>query len=866
MQWYQALLRLYPRSFRAEYGDEMTAVLAAHWRTASGRAARVRIAMEALADVLVSAPGAHAELAWHDSRLALRALRRSPGFAATAILVSALGIGATTVAFGVTDHVLLRPLPFPDADRLVKLHQDQSFRGYSRMELSPANFLDWKRESRGFEQMAAYAHQSVNLIGNGEPLRLDGVAATGDLFAVLGIPAALGRTLTALDDRPDLARVLVLSHRLWTTRFGGTADVLGQSVLLDNEPHTIVGVMPPHFNFPTREVAFWAPLRFTPEQLADRANWYLHGVARLKPEVTLAQARAEMNAIAARQAQAYPDTNARNAASVIELRDEVTRQSRLMLWALSGAALCMLLIATTNLASLLLARALSRQRELAVRTALGAGRERLVRQMLTEHLLLAGLGGLGGVVIATLGVPVVANLVPTSLPIAQAPALDGRLLGVSLMVTLATALLFGVWPATRVAGAASAVGLREGARGSASRGTERLRSLLVIGELATSVVLLICAGLLIQALWRVQDVHPGFTAEHVLTLRTSLPLPKYEPTPTREAFYRDVLTEVRALPGVNQAAYISFLPMVMRGGVWPVTVDGRPDDPNQPHTASLRLVTPGFFETLTIPLLQGRDVSPADDVTTPRVCVVSRSFAERHWPGVDPLNRRVSLAFADFTVVGVVGDVKVRGLERESEPQLYFSSAQVPDAGISLAFYGPKDLVVRTEVAGESLMPAIRAALARIDGEVPVSDIRPLTQVVEADTAARLVQVRVLAGFAGVALLLAAVGLHGLLAFTVAARGRELGIRLALGATRARILGLVLGRTLVLTASGVAAGVVVAAWAARALQSLLFGVAPGDGRVYGVAVAVCVTMALVGSVIPATRAMRIDPLRAIREE
>ena len=864
MSWYRALLRLYPLSFRAEYGGEMAAIFAFRLANAQGLRERMALWGEALLDIVSSAPAAHSDLLRQDLRTAVRSLGRSPGFTLAAVLVAALGIGATTIAVGLTDHVLVRPLPFPRADRLVKLYQDQSFRGYSRMELSPSNFLDWKRESRSFERVAAYTSASVNMIGTGQPLRLDGVATTGELFGVLGIPAALGRTMTSIDDAEGSPKVMVLSHRLWSTAFGANADVIGQSVRLNDEPHLIVGVMPPHFNFPSREASFWAIRRFTAADLEDRSNWFLHGVARLKDDVTLARARAESSAILARLAEAYPDTNARNGAAVVRLRDEVTRQSRLMLWALAGAAVCMLLIACTNLAGLLLSRALQRHRELSVRAALGAGRERLVRQMLTENLVLAGMGGVAGALCAVMGMPLVARLVPTTLPIPDAPSVDVRLLSLSLLVTVASGLFFGVVPAMKLAGSASVQGLKEGGRTGASRSTERLQSVLVIGEVTASIVLLVSAGLLLQALWRVQNVAPGFDATGVLTLRSSLPVPKYDATARRQQFYQRVLAEVRAMPGVRQAAYISFLPMVMRGGIWPVTVDGRPEDPDNTHTASLRLVTPGFFDTLQIPLLNGRDVRDSDVLTTTLVAVVSQSFADRHWPGQDPLGRRLSLARDDMTVVGVVGDVKVRGLERESEPQVYLASAQVPDG--SLVFYAPKDLVIRTDATEEALLPAIRAALARIDPEVPVSDVRSLHAIVEADTAARVVQVRVLGAFALMAVLLAGVGLHGLLAFSVSARAREIGVRLALGATRVNILRLVLARGLMLAAIGTVAGTVCAAWAAQALQSLLFGVNPGDSQVFAAAVAVCVTMALVGSLLPAIRATRVDPLEAIRAE
>jgi predicted permease len=606
------------------------------------------------------------------------------------------------------------------------------------------------------------------------------------------------------------------------------------------------------------------PLRLTPSQLEDRSNWWLRGVGRLKAGVTLAQARAEMNTIAAQLAQAYPAANQRNGIAVVTLRDEVSWRSRQMLWALAGAAVCMLLIACTNLASLLLSRALGRQRELAVRAALGAGRERLVRQMLTENLVIAGLGGVLGTAAAVVAVPLVARLVPTTLPIPESPAMDLRLLVGSLGVTLATGLVVGAIPALRVAGTATLAGLGEGTRGGAGRLTDRLRSALVVVEVSVSLVLLVCAALLVQSLWRVQSVDPGFDTTGVLTMRTALPMPKYGPTTLRERFYQQVLSNVRSIPGVAQASYISFLPMVMRGGIWPVTVDGRAEDPNNAHTASLRLVTTGFFETLGIPRLAGRDIQDGDVLGAQRVAIASQSFVDRHWPGQVALGRRVAMPFADLTIVGVVGDVKVRGLERESEPQVYLSSAQVPDGG--LAFYAPKDLVIRAHGAPMALVAAVRAAVASVDPQVPLSDIRPLSEVVADDTAARAVQVRVLAAFTVMAIALAATGLHGLLAFTVSARTREIGVRMAMGATRARILRMVIVKGLALVAMGTLAGALVATWAATALRSLLFGVDPLEPTVYLIAIGVCAGVALAGSIVPALRATRVDPVEALRAE
>jgi predicted permease len=863
--WYRALLRLYPRSFRESYGAELEAVARQRARETQGAAATLLFVIEMSADGVVSAAGSHAEIVRADVRDALRTMRRSPGFAATVMAIAALGIGATVVAFALTDHVLLRPLPFPAPDRLVKLYQDQSFRGYPRMELSPPNFLDWQRESRTLEVMGAYTDWSANVLGAGDPVRLEGALVTGTVFGVLEVRPEIGRTLTSLDDRLDAPRALVISHGLWTSRFGGRADVLGQSVLIDDQPHTVVGVMPASFVFPSRESTYWAPLRFEGELLSDRSNYFLDVIGRRRPGVRIEDVRAEMNGIAAQLARAYPDTNARNGATVIRLRDVVSRQARLTLWALTGASLCMLLIACTNLASLLLARAVDRHRELSVRAALGAGRDRLVRQMLTENVVLTAMGGAAGGLLAAGLVPFATRLVPTSLPIQEAPGIDLRLFGITAVATLGAAVLAGLIPSTRLTRArALQDGLREGARSGVTRSTERLRSALVVAQVTASMVLVIGAGLLLEALWRVQDVDPGFVPSQVLTLRTSLPMPKYGVTAVRERFYDRVLSELRRTPGVQNAAYISFLPMVMRGGIWPVSVDGAPPDPQNPHVASLRLISPGFFDTLRVPLLAGRDVRDGDRPDTVRVAVVSESFVRRHWPGLDPIGRHLGLAIGDATVVGVVHDIKVRGLERESEPQVYLASAQVPDNQI--IYYSPKDLVARAAGDLQGLVPELRRIVAAADPEVPLSDIRPLSTIVAADLEARVVQLRVLWVFAGLAVLLAGFGVHGVLACSVASRVREIGVRFALGATRAGVVRLVLGRGLWLAAAGVTLGLVTAAWASSMLQSLLFGVNPRSVPVYGIAAIVCLAMAAGGSLLPALRAMRVNPVDAIRAD
>jgi predicted permease len=863
MRLYRLLLRLYPASFRHEYGEEMSHVFERRRRDAPGPLSSALLWTATIGEVLANAAIVHADVSAQDLRYVGRTLRRAPGFATTAILIVALGIGATTAAFSVTDFVLLRPLPFADPDRLVKVWEKPT--GYSRMELSPSNFRDWRSAAKSFEAWAAFSSTSVNVVGAGDPLRVDAVAVTDDLFSTLGVQPLIGRPFTADDDREGAAGTVILSYSLWQSTFGGNAAIIGQQVRLGGESCEVIGVMPRTFRFPTADVALWTTLRLGAAAFQNRNNNFLESIARLRGGVSLDSARAELSVLAARSRQRYPSDNAGIDASIFLLANEVSQQSRLLLIGLSGAAACVLLIACANLANLLLARALARRREVAVRSALGAGRERLVRQMITESVLLAIVGGGLGVAIAIATVPLLARLVPPALPIAASPAVDLRVLAFSAIVSVATGLAFGVLPVGRAGRDRQLEALREGGR-AGGRARERLRSILVVAEVTASVALLVTAGLLMRSLWTIQRIDPGFRTDDVLTLRTDLPSPQYDPTAARDTFYARVLADVRALPGVVGAAYTSFAPLTSRGGMWPVSVDGRPVAAVANEVAMLRYVTSGFFPALGIPITRGREIGDGDMRDRPFVAVVSESFVRRYFPQGDPIGRRFTYAFAEREIVGVAADIRARGLERVSEPQAYLSSKQVPDGWIR--FFAPKDLVVRAASGVEptSLVPAIRTIVRRADPQQPISDVRTLAEIVDRETASRAVQVRIVAAFGAIAFVLAAVGIHGLLSFAVSQRTQEIGVRMALGAQSSDILQMVVSRSLGLSAAGVIPGIALAYVAGRWLQALLVGVTPADPPTVLVVCVLAVVMTIVGSLIPTLRALRVDPITAIRTE
>jgi putative ABC transport system permease protein len=833
IRFYQLLLYLYPKSFRTEYGAEMSAAFQRDL-TETSRPAAV---LHAIADVIPNSLATHFDILRQDLRYAARTLYRSPGFAITAILVVALGIGANTAAFSLADFVLLRPLPFPDSDRIVQIWSSTPG---SQNETAPAKYRDWKTmATRSFSGMAAYSRAEGNLVGQGIPRRLTTARVTPDLMPFMGVPAAMGSIITPANSSQALTAVL--SHDLWQSQFGGVPDVIGKTIRLDGDAHTIIGIMPPAYRFPFRETEIWTSIHFTREDYEDRGNNYLAVMARLKPGVTFESAVAEMETITAHIQKIYPEEGEdRPLVTMHFLRDRLPRTSRMLVLALSGAALCILLLACANLANLLLARGVSRARELSIRTALGAGRDRLIRQFITESITLAVAGGVIGIALAAASLPLLAKLVPASLPIQEVPEIDLRVLAFAAVLIGLIALGFGVVPLLSFG--------------------KRMRSAMVIVEIASSIVLLIMSGLLMRAIWRIQSIDPGFRAEGVLTVRTALPWQKYLITATRQRFYDRVLEGVRVLPGVKSTGYTTGLPMIRTGGIRGVEIPGAPPSPD--NGASFRFITPGYFDAIGVPLLRGRGIESRDTAASPYVAVISESCAKKHWPGQDPIGRQFKIANADRTVIGIAGDVKVRGLERINEPQVYAPSTQIPDNWMG---YIPQDLVIRSTLPPAQLIPAVRRIVADADAEQPVSHIQPLSEILANDTAPRRVQLRVLWILCAIALLIAGVGIYGVLSFTVSQRTKELGIRRVLGAQSGQIMRIILRDALRLTLIGAVLGVAIAMAAGRGMSALLFGVPPTDPQTIVVAVVICLLTAVIGCLRPAWRAAQVDPMVAVRE-
>ena len=807
---------------------------------------------------------------WQDIRFGARMLWKRPGFTAVAVLTLALGIGANTAIFSLVNAVLLKPLPFAEPERLVMLWEDATRIGFPRNTPAPANFVDWKAQTTSFEGMAAVSWVSLNLTGRGEPQKLGGHAVTADLFPLLGVRPALGRVFTDEEQKPGSdSRVVILSHGLWRDTFGGEASVVGRDLLLSGEKYTVVGVMPAGFQFLDPNVRLWVPLALSPEDWANRGGHYLTVVGRLKPGVSVGQADADLKAVMARISREYPDQAAEIGAFVLPLREQVAGDVRRPLLMLVVAVAFVLLIACANVAGLLLARSAARRREIAVRAALGASRMRVVRQLLTESALLSAAGGAAGLLLALWSFAFLRQLVPPSLALSAGLSVDARALGFTLLVSLVTATLFGLAPALQASKTDLAASLKEGAgRGAVGGGAGRsLRGAFVVAEVALALVLLVGAGLLIQSLQRLRGQYAGIRPENVLTLRTVLPDNKYRDHAQRDAFYDAVLARVRSLPGVVAAGYTTTVPLTWKGGTSRLTIEGRAPKPGLGDDANHRQVTPDYLRALGLPLKTGRYIEESDGPRSQPVAVVNEAMARAFWPGADPLGKRFKVGGPAspnpwLTVVGVVADVRQMGLDAPVKPEMYLPFKQVNYN----QWFAPGYLVIRTSAEPASLTAAVRREVHAVDPEQPVSNVQTMAEILGEESAQRRVGMTLLAAFAGLALLLASLGIYGVLSFFVAQRTQEIGVRLALGASPRSILALVLGKGMRLTLAGLGLGLLGAFALTRLIESQLFGVSASDPVTYAGLALLLACVALLACYLPARRATKVDPMVALRYE
>ena len=803
-----------------------------------------------------------------DLRYGFRMFAKNPAFTAIAVLALALGIGANSAIFSVVNAILLRPLPFKNPHELVMVWENATHLGFPKNTPSPANFLDWREQSTVFTGMAAMAERSFNLTGLGEPERLDGRRVSANIFDLLGVRPIVGRTFVPEEDQPG-TRVALLNEMLWKRRFGSDPSVIGRALMLNGESYTVIGVLPQNVRLPgygTWHDQVWVPLAFPSEEATARGNHFLQVVARMKPAVTLQKATAEMETIAARLAQQYPEYNTRIGSVVNPLHEEVVGNMKPALLILLGAVAFVLLIACANVANLLLARAAVRQKEIALRLALGADRARLTKQLLVESVMLSLVGGVVGLVLAYVGLQVLTRFIPPDLAQATAINIDFKVMVFTLLVAVVTGLVFGLAPASQASHFNLNDTLKEGGRdsGAGARG-KRIRSVLVVAEVAVSFILLIGAGLLINSFMHLRNLDPGFRVDHLLGLNVNLSEVKYPDTPRRVAFFDEVVRRVQALPGVQSVAIAGNLPFTYNGDSMPIGVEGLPDPPpDQQPDVIFRAVGPGYFSTMGIPLIRGRDFTEQDTLETTYAVVVSEKTAKHYWPNADPIGKRLKGGSTTSegpwrTVVGVVKDVRQNDFIAEPKMQMYYTYRQ-------LKSLMPNALVVRTAVDPMSLAPSVRNAIWAVDKDQPVSNMNSMEQVVSTAVARQRFSMLLLAVFAGLALVLAAVGIYGVMSYSVAQQTREIGIRMALGAQRSDVLKMTVMQGLKLVAIGLVIGLVVAFVLTRVMATLLFGISATDPVTFLSISVVLLAVALLASYIPALRATRVDPMIALRAQ
>jgi predicted permease len=805
-----------------------------------------------------------------DIRYGIRSLVKRPGFTFIAVITLALGIGANTAIFSVVNAVLLRPLPFADADRLVIIWEDASFAGFPRNTPAPANYVDWKTQNQVFEDIAATDSRSFNLTGDGEPQKVEALGVTANFFPLLGVKPVLGRAILPEEDKPEANKVAMLNYGLWQQRYGGERNIVGREILLNGEKYTVVGVMPPGFQFLNSQVGLWVPIAFTSERLAARGTHYLRTVARMKPGITVAQADSDIRTITQRIAHDYPDQAGRISAFVMPLPDELAGDMRRPLLVLLVAVAFVLLIACANIANLLLSRAASRRREMAVRAALGASKLRIVRQLLIESLLLATVGSFCGLLLASWSFAFLQRLIPDGLALSTKLTLDPKVLGFTLLVTLLTAVIFGLAPAFQAAKIDLNEALKQGGgRSSLNAGGNRLRSALVVAEVSLALVLLVGAGLLIQTFLKLREQYSGLSPENVLTLRTVLPRNKYPEAQQRATFYKQVLERVTSLPGVISAGYTTSVPLAVKGGTNGFSIEGRTIEQARAgglsYDANHRQVSNDYFKTMSIPIRQGRSFNDGDNEKSVPVGIINETMARQYWPGENAIGKRFKLGDPEnnevswVTIVGIAGDVRQMGVDEPVKPEMYFPYQQTGD----FWFYAPRDLAIRTSGDPLSLVAAVRNQIHQVDPEQPISNVRTMDEVLGEETASRRLGMTLLTIFASLALLLATLGIYGVLAYFVVQHTQEIGVRMALGAQRKDILRLVLKKGMILALVGIAIGLGAAFALTRLMASLVYGVSPTDPFTYAGIALLLTLVALLACYLPARRATKVDPMVAL---
>jgi putative ABC transport system permease protein len=805
---------------------------------------------------------------WQDVRFGFRMMMKKPGVTFIALLALALGIGANTAIFSVVNTVLLRPLPYKDSGRIMLVFWSAPKLSAEDFPSSAPDFLDWREQNHVFERMAAVSGESFNLTGAGEPERITSASASADIFPLLGVNAARGRTFTAEEEQAGRNKVVVVGHQLWQRRFGSDPNLVGQSITLNNESYTVVGILPHDFHFPegTETIDLWVPLSFSPEILKARGHRYLYVAARLREGVSFEQAGSDMKALGARMAEAHPETNTDWSIKLIRLHEALTEDVSTALFVLLGAVGFVLLIACANVANLQLARAAARQREVAIRLAVGASRRRLIRQFLIESTVLALTGGVFGLLVAFWGIDALRAALPEDVPRLEQIGIDRAVLLFTLTVSLATGILLGLVPALQATKPDLVEALKEGGQTIAgSRHRNRVRSLLVILEVALALVLLIGAGLMMKSFWRLREVRPGFDPHNVLTLQITLPEKKYEEKQQQVNFFHALTERVQSIPGVSGAC-LSTDPPITDDSRGDLTIEGQaPLAYGDEQTATYGSISPGYFNAMGIPLLRGRVFTDQDREGHMPVVIISTTFANRFFPGQDPVGKRLKQGGADdedspwMTVVGVVGDVHHYGLSAEVSAEMYMPFAQKPEPEITL--------IVRSAAANPfSLLPAIRAEVEAIDKDQPIFGAQTMEHLLSNSVASERLSVILLGLFAALAFMLACVGIYGVISYSVTQRTHEIGVRIALGASTGDILKLVVGQGMRMVAGGLVLGLLASLALTRVMSSLLFNVSATDPATFILVSVLLAAVAFLASYLPARRATRVDPMVALRYE